>query len=157
MGTPPIAAVGFATDCKPPTFDIPSVLWPKLIAEVDGDILVVAADRTYDTKNMTKLRANGPAEVLDTTFPADFPADGYITVNWGPKRMLALAGYNESTVDMDTVFKYENGSWTKMGWTLGRIQWGGLACTDNDKLAIVGGRITDPRNPSGRGSKIHDM
>ena len=113
---------------------------------------------------MIKVTANGPAEVLNTTtFPTDFPRHGFLFINWGPKRMLALGGFDKDKKDTDTVFKYENGSWTKMGWKLEQIQYGGGACTYNDKLAIVGGLahdLTDPEfEPSTTIDKmvIHDL
>jgi len=145
-----IKADGFVTDCKPPTFaDLPSGYYPVNIAMVDGDLISITTE-----KNMTKWQANGPVEFLNTTFPNDFPNDiGSLLTNWGPKKLLAVGGENydsanknNPSTDVDTVFKYENGSWTKMGWTLQQKQHDTYGCTLNDKLVMIGGTIHHPTN-----------
>jgi len=146
-----IKADGFVTDCKPPTFaDLPSGYSGYLVnlAMVDGDLISITTE-----KNMTKWQANGPVEFLNTTFPNDFPNARYLgslLTNWGPKKLLAVGGYNNDDADknnpykdVDTVFKYENGSWTKMGWTLKQKQHYPKGCTYDDKLVMIGGGIHD--------------
>jgi len=151
-----IKADGFVTDCKPPTFaDLPSGYYPVNIAMVDGDLISITTE-----KNMTKWQANGPVEFLNTTFPNDFPNERYtgsLLTNWGPKKLLAVGGENYDKAnknnpytDVDTVFKYENGSWTKMGWTLQQKQHDTYGCTYDDKLVMIGGTIHHPtksKNP----------
>jgi len=139
-----LPADGFATDCKPPTFGFPSEARGQAMAKVDGDILVLNV--VNKTHHMTKIQANGPAVDLKATFPKTFPAAGPLVTNWGPNKLLAVGGYDDKSADIDLVFKYENGAWTDIGWTLDAVQYGGLGCTYNDKLVMVGGSITDLRN-----------
>jgi len=139
-------ADGFATDCKPPTFEFPTELRAQRMANVDGDIIVLNRDYKKMMNYMSKIQANGPAVNLNATFPNNFPAGSPLVTNWGPKKLLAVGGYNDKEADINGVFKYENGAWTDIGWTLDAVQYGGLGCTYNDKLVMVGGWITDLKN-----------
>jgi len=154
-------ADGFVTDCKPPTFaDLPSGMTAFYLAMVDGDFISI--NEKYGVKNMRKWQANGPVEVINTTFPTDFPTSDRLNsliTNWGPNKLLVVGGYNYDSTnlnnpyeDVDTVFKYENGSWTKMGWTLQQKQHRPIGCTYDDRLVMIGGSIHDPFN-----SKNHKL
>jgi len=134
-------ADGFATDCKPPTFDFPSSLFAMQMAKVDGDVilLTVAAVGMDPQVHMMKIQANGRAENLSMTFPNKFPAGGALLTNWGPKKLLAVGGYDSSNNDKDGVFMYENGAWTDLGWTLDEALHDGCGCTHDDRLVIAGG------------------
>merc|ERR1712136_361216 len=115
------------------------------MATVDGDLTLFSRNR--GTLDMTKIQANGPAVNLNATFPKKFPHGGPLYTNWGPRRLLAVGGYDASSNDIDGVFKYENGAWTDLGWTLDAAQYGGLGCTYSDKLVMIGGKITENGRP----------
>jgi len=142
-------ADGFATDCKPPTFDFPSSLFAMQMAKVDGDVilLTVAAVGMDPQVHMMKIQANGRAENLSMTFPNKFPAGGALLTNWGPKKLLAVGGYDSSNNDKDGVFMYENGAWTDLGWTLDIVLHEGYGCTYGDRLVTVGGLNFDQHQP----------
>jgi len=149
-------ADGFDTDCKPPTFEFPIEQTAEHVANVDGDITVLSRDFKKKISYMSKIQANGPAVNLNATFPNNFPAGGPLVTNWGPKKLLAVGGYDDKWASINLVFKYENGAWTDMGWTLDAVQYDGLGCTYNDKLVMVGGRVPDP-NDSNNNNPIQKM
>jgi len=142
-------ADGFATDCKPPTFDFPSNLFAMQMGKVDGDIilLTVSAVSRDPQVHMMKIQANGRAENLSMTYPNKFPAGGALLTNWGPKKLLALGGFDIDYRDIDGVFMYENGAWTDLGWTLDIVLHDGYGCTYGDRLVTVGGSNFDPPDP----------
>jgi len=154
-------ADGFATDCKPPTFDFPSSQLAMQMAKVDGDVilLTVSAVSRDPQVHMMKIQANGRAENLSMTFPNKFPAGGALLTNWGPKKLLAVGGYDSSNNDKDGVFMYENGAWTDLGWTLDERLHDGCGCTYGDRLVIVGGLQDQSPDPASHVEKlvVHDL
>jgi len=151
------AADGFATDCQPPTFEWPTS-YASYMANVDGDIVGLWRNNNERKHYMEKLQANGPAVNLNATFPKDFPESHTLITNWGPNKLLAVGGW-DGTKDIDKVFKYENGAWTDIGWTLDSAQHGGIACTYNDKLVLVGGWKMGSRNSKNPVQEmvVHDL